>query len=116
MIRIKRVYEDAAAGDGARFLIERLWPRGMRKADLKLDQWIKEAGPSSELRKWFSHDAAKWAEFQKRYRGELDGKGGVLEPILAAAEKGDVTLLFSSRDSEHNNAVVLAEYLRAKSR
>lgn len=116
MIRIKRVYEDAAGSDGARFLIERLWPRGIRKESLKMDEWIKEAGPSTELRKWFSHDVAKWTEFQKRYRAELDEKKDVLEPILTAAKKGDVTLLFSSHDTEHNNAVVLAEYLRAKNR
>jgi len=114
MIRIKRVYEPAAGGDGMRILVERLWPRGFRKAELEMDAWVKEVAPSTELRKWFSHDVQKWADFQERYRRELDANPQAWQPILEEAKKGDVTLLYSSHDEEHNNAVVLADYLRAK--
>ena len=111
MIQLKRVYEAASRDDGTRFLIERLWPRGIKKESLKMDAWIKEAGPSTELRQWFSHDPAKWAEFQRRYAKELDGRAEVLEPIRKAAKHGTVTLLYSSHDEEHNNAVALKSYL-----
>lgn len=111
MIQLKRVYEAASRDDGTRFLIERLWPRGIKKEALKMDAWIKEAGPSTELRQWFSHDPAKWAEFQRRYAKELDGRAEVLEPIRKAAKHGAVTLLYSSHDEEHNNAVALKGYL-----
>ena len=114
MIAIKRVYEPVAAWDGARFLVERLWPRGVRKNALRLDDWLKEVAPSTGLRQWFSHDPAKWREFQRRYRGELDAKPGALEPILKAARRGRVTLVYSSRDAEHNNAVVLKAYVEAQ--
>lgn len=116
MIQLKRVYEPADATDGVRFLIERLWPRGIRKESLQLDAWIKDAAPSTELRKWFSHDPAKWKEFQRRYFAELDAKREALSPIRAAARKGKVTLLFSSHDEEHNNAVALKTYLSAHRR
>lgn len=111
MIALKRVYETAEVNDGKRFLIERLWPRGIKKTALKYDAWIKEAGPSHELRRWFSHDPARWEEFRRRYFAELDSKSGVLEPIAKAAAEAQVTLLYSSRDTEHNNAVALKEYL-----
>jgi len=111
MIQLKRVYEAAEPGDGTRFLIERLWPRGIKKEALKMDSWIKEAGPSTELRQWFSHDPEKWKEFEQRYAKELDGRAEVLEPIRKAAKKGTVTLLYSSHDQEHNNAVALKGYL-----
>ncbi|HEU5396834.1 MAG TPA: DUF488 domain-containing protein [Verrucomicrobiae bacterium] len=111
MIKLKRVYEPAAKADGTRFLVERLWPRGMKKESLKIDGWLKDAAPSTELRKWFNHDPAKWKEFQRRYRTELDKNPDVLEPIRAAARKGTVTLLFSSHDAEHNNVVALKSYL-----
>lgn len=114
MIQLKRVYEEAKAKDGKRLLIERLWPRGMKKSTLKLDAWIKEAGPSSGLRRWFSHDPAKWNEFRHRYFAELGSKRAVWEPILKAASQGQVTLLYSSHDEEHNNAVALKEYLDSK--
>ncbi|HUZ18898.1 MAG TPA: DUF488 domain-containing protein [Spirochaetia bacterium] len=114
MIQLKRVYEEREASDGVRFLVERLWPRGIRKSDLNLDGWQKEAGPTPELRKWFSHDPEKWAEFVRRYRAELDARPDGWEPIIEAAEHGTVTLLYSSRDSEHNNAVALRDYLNAK--
>lgn len=114
MILLKRVYEERARGDGTRFLVERLWPRGIRKTELEADSWQKEAGPSTELRKWFSHDPAKWHEFQKRYFAELDTRPEAWEPILKAARHGAVTLLYSSHDAEHNNAVALKHYLEAK--
>jgi uncharacterized protein YeaO (DUF488 family) len=114
MIQLKRVYEKPEAHDGIRFLIERLWPRGVRKADLVTDGWQKEAGPSDQLRKWFSHDPEKWAEFQHRYFAELDTRPEAWEPILKAAKRGTVTLLYSSHDTEHNNAVALERYLEVK--
>lgn len=116
MIQLKRVYERKGSQDGARFLIERLWPRGVRKADLPMNSWQKEAGPSDQLRKWFSHDPEKWAEFRRRYFAELKERPEALEPILKAAEHGTVTLLYSSQDTEHNNAVALKSYLEAKLR
>jgi uncharacterized protein YeaO (DUF488 family) len=114
MIQLKRVYEEPGTDDGARFLVERLWPRGVRKAAVPLDGWQKEAGPSNELRKWFSHDPAKWTEFQHRYVAELDERPEAWEPILKAARHGTVTLLYSSRDTEHNNALALKRFLEAK--
>lgn len=118
MIQIKRAYDPPAKTDGVRLLVERLWPRGMKKEALKLDGWLKEAAPSTELRKWFSHDPAKWAEFQRRYRAELRQQPEAWLPVLEAARKGTVTLLFSSHDAEHNNVVALKAYveMRAKAR
>lgn len=114
MIVLKRAYEPAAADDGARFLVERLWPRGVAKAALPLAGWAKEAAPSTELRKWFSHDPKKWPEFQKRYRAELRQHPEALQPLLAAARRGRLTLIYSSHDAEHNNAVVLKQVLDSK--
>jgi uncharacterized protein YeaO (DUF488 family) len=115
MIQLKRAYDPAAPDDGRRFLIERLWPRGIRKEDLPLDDWIKDAAPGTELRKWFHHDPVKWKEFQRRYFNELDSRPEVLAPILKAARHGRVTLIFSSHDAEHNNAVALKSYLESHS-
>lgn len=112
MIQIKRVYDDAAPGDGHRILVERLWPRGMKKEDAHLDEWLKEVAPTTELRKWFNHDPAKWPEFQRRYKAELDQHPEAWQLILDAAKKGKVTLLFSSHDIEHNNVVALKNYLK----
>lgn len=114
MIQLKRVYDKRGPQDGARFLVERLWPRGIRKTDLHMDGWLKEVGPSDQLRKWFSHDPAKWTEFQHRYFKELDQRRDAWQPILDAAEHGTVTLLYSSHDTEHNNAVALKSFLDAK--
>ena len=114
MIKLKRVYEEEAPDDGVRYLIERLWPRGIRKESLHIDAWLKEAGPSTELRKWFSHDPEKWPEFRRRYSAELDHAKDVWTPIREAAERGTVTLLYSSHDTEHNNAVALREYIERK--
>ncbi|MGH9584696.1 MAG: DUF488 domain-containing protein, partial [Bryobacteraceae bacterium] len=91
MILLKRVYDERSAGDGARFLVERLWPRGIRKSNLGADAWRKDAGPSTELRKWFAHDPAKWPEFQRKYFAELDTRPEAWEPILKDARHGSVT-------------------------
>lgn len=116
MLKIKRVYEPPAPADGARFLVERLWPRGMRKEALHMDGWLKDAAPSDQLRRWFNHDPQKWAEFKQRYRAELTKNPAGWQPLLEAAAKGDVTLLYSAHDLEHNNALALKEFLdeRAK--
>jgi len=111
MIKLKRVYEEEDPGDGVRYLIERLWPRGVKKTSLAIDGWLKDAGPSTELRKWFSHDPAKWREFRRRYFAELDRVPEAWAPIREAARQGTVTLLYSSHDTEHNNAIGLKEYI-----
>jgi uncharacterized protein YeaO (DUF488 family) len=116
MITTKRVYDPPSPSDGARFLVERLWPRGVAKEKLKIDAWLKEVGPSTELRKWFNHDPDKWDEFRKRYRRELDAHPDAWQPIVSAARRGPVTLVYSSHDTEHNNAVALREYLAARTR
>ena len=114
MIQLKRVYEKSARQDGARFLVERLWPRGLRKDEVQMDGWQKEAGPSAQLRRWFSHDAKKWTEFQHRYFAELEKRPEAWRQILESAERGAVTLLYSSHDEEHNNAVALKRFIEAK--
>jgi len=111
MIQVKRVYDPPAESDGARLLVERLWPRGLKKEKARLDAWLREAAPSTGLRKWFNHDPGKWREFQRRYRAELDRHPEAWQPILEAAQKGRVTLLFSSRNAECNNVVALRAYL-----
>ena len=114
MIQLKRVYDKREPHDGVRFLVERLWPRGVRKTDVHMDRWQKDVGPSDQLRKWFSHDPAKWTEFQHKYLAELEQRPEAWEPILGAAKRGTVTLLYSSHDTEHNNAVALKHFLEAK--
>lgn len=116
MIKVKRAYEPVSRTDGARFLVERLWPRGVFKAKLRIDAWLKEVGPSTELRKWFNHDPAKWGKFRQRYFRELDSRPQAWQPIVSAARRGSVTLVYSSHDTRHNNAVALQEYMRRKSR
>lgn len=116
MIALKRAYDPMSRADGTRFLVERLWPRGLTKAKVHVDAWLKDVGPSTPLRKWFGHDPDKWAEFRRRYRRELDSHKQAWDPILSAARRGRVTLVYSSHDTEHNNAVVLQEYLRGKMR
>ena len=111
MIRVKRVYEPSDSGDGTRFLVERLWPRGMKKESLHMEAWLKDVAPSDSLRRWFGHDPEKWIEFKDRYFIELDGEPDAMEPIVEAARRGNVTLLYSAHDTEHNNAVALKEYL-----
>jgi uncharacterized protein YeaO (DUF488 family) len=110
-IVLKRAYEQASPEDGTRFLVERLWPRGVKKTDLPLDGWIKDAAPSDALRRWFAHDLAKWDEFRHRYFGELDANPDGWRPIANAARRGRVTLVFAAHDTEHNNAAALKQYL-----
>ncbi len=114
MVRTKRVYESAEPEDGTRLLVERLWPRGMRKEVLHMDAWLKDVAPSDELRRWFGHDPAKWAEFRERYFEELQNRPAAIRPIEEAARLGNVTLLYSAHDTEHNNAVALREYLEER--
>jgi len=114
MIQVKRVYDPDSPGDGSRFLVDRLWPRGRKREALRLDGWLKEAAPSDALRHWFGHGPAKWEEFRRRYAAELDSKPEAWQPILQAAQGGNVTLLYSARNTEHNNAVALKSYLEER--
>ncbi len=111
MIRIKRVYSPAEAEDGFRVLVDRVWPRGVSKKKLQADLWLKDAAPSTALRKWFGHDRAKWEEFQRLYFAELDEKPEVIRQLLDLAEKQGVTLLFAARDTEYSHAAALKTYL-----
>jgi uncharacterized protein YeaO (DUF488 family) len=111
MIRIKRAYDSPAMKDGDRFLVDHLWPRGLKKEELKTKLWIKAVSPSNELRRWFGHEPAKWEEFQRRYFAELDQEPEAWLPLLEAARQGDITLVFGARDVEHNNATALKVYL-----
>lgn len=115
MITLKRVYEPVNTENGTRFLVERLWPRGVRKDALMLDAWLKDVAPSTELRRWFGHDPARWREFRERYAAELEARPDAWAPIVQADRSGTVTLLYSSHDTEHNNAVALKAYLEARS-
>lgn len=110
-LRLKRAYEPAEPGDGIRILVDRLWPRGVSKADADLHDWMKDIAPSADLRKWFGHDPARWAEFQRRYRAELRRHDDELEHIRELARKQTVTLVYGARDEEHNDAVVLRDVL-----
>ncbi len=111
MIKIKRVYEAQSPDDGIRFLVERLWPRGMKKESLVIQAWLKDVSPSPELRQWFQHDPEKWDEFQKRYRMELVSNPQSWKPILETLKKDDVTLLYAARDTEKNSASLLKTFL-----
>lgn len=111
-IRVRRIHDPPESGDGMRVLVDRLWPRGIRKADAALDAWLPELAPSTELRKWYGHDPQRWASFQAHYRRELSEATVALDDLLARAGKGPLTLLFAARDQERNNAVVLARVLR----
>ncbi|WP_395326974.1 DUF488 domain-containing protein [Novosphingobium sp. BL-8H] len=106
-VRLKRIYEQAAASDGLRFLVDRLWPRGISKERAALTEWVREIAPSTELRKWFGHDPDRWNEFQSRYRAELAGANATLDRIRTMATGSVITLLYAARDQEHNEAVVL---------
>lgn len=114
MIKLKRAYDPISRSDGPRFLVERLWPRGLTKEKLHITAWLKEVGPSTELRKWFGHDPEKWDTFRRRYARELDAQPEAWLPILSSARRGTVTLVYSSHDVAHNNAVALQEYLGGK--
>lgn len=115
-ICVKRIYDPPSAGDGARFLVDRLWPRGMKRSNVALAGWLKEVAPSNELRRWFGHDPSRWEKFVDRYHSELDANLEAWKPLLKAAEKRTLTLLFAAKDAEHNNAVALRQYLQAKRR
>ena len=114
MLVLKRVYDRAAPEDGVKFLVERLWPRGVKKTDFRLDASLKDVAPSDALRRWFSHDPKKWTEFQQRYFAELGRHPEACDAIRSAARHGRVALVYSSHDTEHNNAVALKEYLTAQ--
>lgn len=110
-IQIKRAYEAPSEDDGARVLVDRLWPRGVKKENLPLEQWAKELAPSTALRKWFGHDAKRWEEFQQRYADELKSHAEILDALRALAGKGTLTLVYAAHDEAHNNAVVVREIL-----
>jgi uncharacterized protein YeaO (DUF488 family) len=114
-VRTKRVYEPAAQSDGYRVLVDRVWPRAVSKKDAAVDEWARELAPSTELRKWFGHDPERFEEFRRRYRAELEAHRKEIEALRTQGRKGTITLLFGARDAEHNNAVVLAEVVRARS-
>lgn len=111
VIQIKRVYENSEPSEGKRILIDRLWPRGLTKEKAKVELWIKDIAPSTELRKWFNHEPAKWPEFQKRYRRELDDNQEAVSKLRKEAKEGSVTLVYGAKDQLHNDAVVLKAYL-----
>ena len=110
-ISLKRAYDAPTRADGCRILVERLWPRGLSKQDAKIDLWLKEAAPSTELRRWFDHEPSRWPEFKRRYFKELRDRDEALEPILERARAGHVTFVFGSKETQFNNAVALKEYL-----
>ncbi len=111
MLKIKRAYERYDPDDGRRVLVDRLWPRGITKQKIKVDSWMKDIAPSDDLRKWYHHDPQKWGEFKERYRHELETKKSMLDQLQTWATKGDVTILYSSKDEARNNAVALKELL-----
>jgi uncharacterized protein YeaO (DUF488 family) len=113
---MRRAYEPARPDDGARVLVDRLWPRGVRKDELKLTLWLKDIAPSTELREWFGHDPARFKEFARRYREELRSNEDALAPLEQLLRSGRVTLIYAARDVDHNEAVVLADYLRERIR
>jgi len=114
MIQIKRAYAPRERGDGDRYLVDRLWPRGVKKESLAIKAWLKDAAPSNELRTWYHYDLSLWDEFRRRYFKELEKNPQSWQPLLEAARQGTVTLLYSSQLAEHNNAVALKEFLTAK--
>jgi uncharacterized protein YeaO (DUF488 family) len=111
-VRVKRAYESAAAADGYRVLIDRIWPRGITREQARLDEWARELAPSTELRRWFGHDPARFTEFRRRYTEELAAQKAKVRELRHRAREGTVTLVYAAHDTEHNDAVVLAEILR----
>lgn len=109
--RLKRIHDPAAPDDGRRVLVDRVWPRGLRKADAAIDEWLRDVAPSTELRRWFAHDRSRWDEFVRRYHAELDARPGAAERLLEAGRAQTVTLCFAARDRECNNAVALRTWL-----
>lgn len=112
--QIKRVYEEPSEDDGKRILIDRLWPRGLTKEKAKIDVWLKDIAPSTQLRQWFGHDPQKWREFKRRYQGELEKNMTIVSQLVELLKKGNVTLVYGAKDKEHDDAVVLKEYLEKK--
>jgi uncharacterized protein YeaO (DUF488 family) len=112
-IAIKRIYEEPARTDGTRILVDRLWPRGVSKEKAQLDLWLKDIAPSNALRKWFAHDPKKWAGFQKKYRAELKDNNDAVAQINKLAKRKNITLLYAAKDEEHNEAVVIKDFIRA---
>jgi len=110
-VRVKRVYESASREDGVRVLVDRVWPRGLSRSRASIDRWLKDVAPSTELRRWFGHDADRWMEFRKRYRAELAHKSDLLDELRAIARKGPLTLVYGARDERHNQAIVLRDRL-----
>ncbi|HUA77669.1 MAG TPA: DUF488 family protein [Acetobacteraceae bacterium] len=115
-IRLKRAYDPPEAADGARVLVDRLWPRGLSREKSRIDLWLKDAAPSAALRTWFGHRPERFAEFSRRYEMELAALDAALAPLREMLAQGPLTLLFAAHDTEHNNAVVLARFLRARPR
>ena len=111
MIKLKRAYEPASKDDGLRILVERLWPRGMSKQKARIDLWLKDLAPSTELRQWYGHDPARWPQFRKRYWAELKGQGDVLALLRYVTEERTVTFIYAASDEERNSAVALKEFL-----
>jgi uncharacterized protein YeaO (DUF488 family) len=118
MIKIKRIYESPTQADGRRYLVERLWPRGVRKQDARLEDWLKDLAPSAELRRWYGHELTRWPEFVRRYVGELSfpEKEKLLRKLAEEASTGSVTLVFATKDPEHSSARVLKEFIEEKFR
>jgi uncharacterized protein YeaO (DUF488 family) len=114
MIQVKRVYDRPSPADGYRVLVDRLWPRGLRKQDAGIDLWLKDVGPSAELRRWFAHAPERWDEFRRRYADELAGKARAVDVLREKSGNGKLTLVFAAKDPQHNNAVALMEYLAGK--
>lgn len=120
MIEIARVYDSlrpkSSAKSGSRYLVERLWPRGMKKESLQIDGWLKDVAPSTDLRHWYAHKVQRWPEFRTRYLAELRENSAAWQPLLSAARRGNVTLLYSARDTEHNSALLLRDFLISRLR
>ncbi len=110
-VALKRAYERPVSDDGVRILVDRLWPRGIKKIDAKIHRWLKETAPSTELRQWFGHDVARWEEFRRRYEKELEGHLDEIEELRALAREGRITLVFAAHDEVHNEAIVLRDFL-----
>jgi len=111
---LKRVYEDTSKADGYRILVDRIWPRGIKKSEANIDLWLKEIAPTNELRKWFDHDPNKWIQFRAKYNKELKNKDEELNIIKQRLKKSTVTLLFGAKDKEHNQAIVLLEFIQKR--
>jgi uncharacterized protein YeaO (DUF488 family) len=111
LLGIKRIYEKASITDGKRIFVDRLWPRGVKKSTANIDMWLKDVAPSNELRKWFAHDPNKWVEFESRYTKELE-RNPAVQQLIDMVKSSDITLLYSTEDKEHNNAVVLADFIK----